>query len=307
MLLRRSPRMVLAAAIAIAAAWTAIRVGWVCGHGRLTAACPLATWIRRAPKAVVDQPLKKLGVIETPEEFAATFVIRNQGDAPLELCRGPSTCRCTVSELPDHPIPPGGRGEVHVGFSAAARRDTLKTGRLSQGVTVLSNDPDHPSVLLEIEATVRCRLAAAPSPITLAICSSELPLEEKRSARTLIYSQTWDRFELAAVRTSRRGITCRIERASAKELDPFQARSGYRVHVALPGDMPDGRFAESVEFAARPAASAEPPRPLELHIGGSVDGRVTVFGPKVDDHGVLRLGVLQDGQGRTRDHGDESP
>ncbi len=287
----------VAAAVAVAAAGTAISVAWVCGHSRLTAACPLGQWIQRAPKAVVDRPLKELGVIETPEEFAQTFVIRNQGDAPLELSRGPSTCRCTVTELPDRPIPPGGRGDVRVGFSAAARRDTLKSGRLSQSVSVLCNDPDNPSLLLRIEATVRCRLAAAPSPITLAIASSDLPREEKRSAQTLIYSQTWDRFELAAVRMSRRGMTCRIERAPAKELDPFQARSGYRVRVALPADMPDGRFAESVEFAARPAAPAGPPRPLELQIDGSVDGRVTIFGPKVDDHGVLRLGVLQEGQG----------
>jgi hypothetical protein len=60
--------------------------------------------------------------------------------------------------------------------------------------------------------------------------------------------------------------------------------------------MADGRFSEAVNLAARPAA-AEKLHRLELQIQGSVDGRVTLFGPKVDDHGVLRLGVLQRGEG----------
>ena len=48
--------------------------------------------------------------------------------------------------------------------------------------------------------------------------------------------------------------------AGQQELAPFQARSGYRVRVALPADMADGRFAESLDFAARPAGAAEGPR-----------------------------------------------
>ncbi len=92
-------------------------------------------------------------------------------------------------------------------------------------------------------------------------------------------------------------MTWRIRPATAKELEPFQARSGYRVRVTLPADMADGRFAESVEFVATPPAAAERPRSLELQIQGSVDGRVTLFGPKIDSHGVLRLGVLQEGEG----------
>jgi hypothetical protein len=91
-------------------------------------------------------------------------------------------------------------------------------------------------------------------------------------------------------------MTWRLRRAEQKDLAPFQARSGYRVRIALPADMADGRFAESVDFAARPAGSAEGPRGLELPIQGSVDGRVTVFGAKIDSNGVLRLGVMQAGQ-----------
>ncbi len=295
--LRRFPRIALAAAFAVAAG-TAATVAMPSLHraGAMATYLP-GPWRCQGPRAVVRQPFKQLGIIETPAQFAQTFLVRNQGDAPLELAPGPSTCKCTVTELPARPIPPGGQGEIRVAFSAATKHDTLKTGPLARSVSVLSNDPAHNQIVLTIAATVRCRLAAAPSPITLTIDSADLPAAEKRSAETLIYSQTWRRFELAAQRPSRPGMTWRIRPATAKELDPFQAHSGYHVGVTLPADLADGRFAESVEFVATPPAAAGAPHSLAVQIQGSVDGRVTLFGRKIDSHGVLRLGALQAGEG----------
>jgi hypothetical protein len=246
---------------------------------------------------VVEQPVKDLGIIETPEQFAQTFLIRNQGDTPLRLAPGPSTCKCTVTELPGRPIPPGGHAAVRVAFSPATLHDTLKSGPFSRSVIVLSNDPAHSQIVLTLSATVRCRLAAAPSPITLTIDAADLPAAEKRSAETVIYSQTWRRFELSAQKTSRPGMTWRVRPAMAEELEPLQARGGYHVRVTLPADLADGRFAESVEFLATPPAAAGEPRSLAVQIQGSVDGRVTFFGRKIDSHGTLRLGALQEGEG----------
>ena len=147
-------------------------------------------------------------------------------------------------------------------FGAATEHDTLKTGPLARSVSVLSNDPAHNQIVLTIAATVRCRLAAAPSPITLTIDSADLPAAEKRSAETLIYSQTWRRFELAAATVAARHDVG-IRPATAKELDPFQAHSGYHVGVTLPADLADGRFAESVEFVATPPAAAGAPIPWQ--------------------------------------------
>ena len=207
---RRFPRIALAAAIVAAAVVAATVALSARNHGGAVAAYLPGPWCRQGPRALVRQPLTDLGVIETPEQLLAhTFLIDNQGDTPLELAPGPSTCKCTVTELPKTPIPPGGRDEVRVAFSAATKRDTLKAGPFSRSVIVLSNDPAHGQIMLTIGATARCRLAVAPSPITLAIDSADLPTAEKRSAETLIYSQTWRRFELAALRSSRKGMTWR--------------------------------------------------------------------------------------------------
>ena len=150
---------------------------------------------------------------------------------------------------------------------------------MSRGVTVLTNDPDHQRINLAMEATVRYRLVASPAPITLSVRLGPA-VGGETLGRDLDLLPNVGSLRSGAARTSRKGMTWRLWPAGQQELAPFQARSGYRVRVALPADMADGRFAESVDFTARPAGAAEGPRGLELQIQGSIDGRVTLFGAR---------------------------
>ena len=294
---RRSSAFLLAAgivlgavaAVAVVAAIRELRMG-------MTAGQPLNRLLGRSPKAVVDQPVKQLGVIETPDEFSQAFVIRNEGDAPLQLTPGPSTCKCTVTECPKEPIPPGGKAVVKVGMRDATKHDALKTGFLSRGMTVLTNDPQHRKLFLGIEATVRRRLAAAPENITLSIRASDLAQAEKRSAETVIYSDTWKRFDLAVESVSRKGMKWRLQPAERKDIEPFLGRSGYRLRVTLPDNLPDGGFSETIRFTAKPAEAGQRPRSFQVSVQGSVEGRLTFYGRRLDIDKVLRLGVLQPGE-----------
>ena len=115
----------------------------------------------------MDKTPWDLGVIDGPEEFDHQFVIRNEGTAPLELRQGPSECKCTVSELPKEPVPPGGGAEIRVTFTEAAKKDTLKPGPFEEGIYVVTNDPEHEAIELKITATVHCRVVAETSPLVL--------------------------------------------------------------------------------------------------------------------------------------------
>ncbi len=252
--------------------------------------------ILTGPKAIVEQPEWDLGVIESPGEFKHSFIIRNEGNAPLLLSRGPSTCSCTVGKLPEKPIPPGGRAEVNVAFSNAAKKNELKAGPFSEGVTIRTNDPDRGNIFLKMSATVRRPLEIKPSPITLIINAAEDASAEKRSAAAFVYSQSWDHFDLAAVNKSREGMKWRIDPATEEQLKQSQARSGYHVVVTLPPDMADGEFKEWLELSAKPADAIGQPREMQLEIQGKIEGRLTIFGAKVDSNQVLRLGALNEGQ-----------
>lgn len=131
------------------------------------------------PKVVVDKPKRQLGTIDMPDEFVQEFVFRNEGDSPLQLAAGPSSCSCTATDLPERPIPPGGQATVHVGLTDATKHDTLKSGSLSRRMTVLTNDPNRPRVVLQMDATVVHRLLAQPADMTLSLQTSELSSETK--------------------------------------------------------------------------------------------------------------------------------
>jgi hypothetical protein len=296
--IRRSTAIVLTAAIGALFSGAIAAVAVVRSHRLETvseqASGPL---LARGPRAVVDRPHRILGVIDAPEEFAQEFAIRNEGDAPLQLTRGPSSCSCTVTNVPKEPLLPGGRAVVGVEMRARQKGDTLKVGALSRSMTVLTNDPEQPQIVLTIDATVHRRLAAEPPNISLVIQSSELSSEKARTGETIVYSQTWERFDLAVAKASRKGTTWRIEPATKKDLAPLDARSGYLVRVTVPADMPDGRFSDAVDFTVKPSGAAEKLQSLQLELHGSVDGRLTVYGRRIDANRALRLGVMQEGEG----------
>jgi hypothetical protein len=290
---RRFPVIVLALAVG------AVLVGTVVAMVAIRAHRPHALTTPRpneasggGPRAVVDKTPWELGVIDLPEEFDHKFVIRNEGTAPLQLRQGPSECACTVSELPHEPVPPGGRAEIRVNFSQSAQKDALKPGPFEEGIYVVTNDPQHEAIELKMTATVRRRLIAEPSPLVFNLQWSDLAAADKRSADTWIYSQRWEHFELEGNKPSWAGLTWQIEAATPQRLEELQARSGYRVAVTLPPEVPDGEFRGTLEFSAKPADAEEPPRTLELGIQGKVQGHLVFSGPKITGNQVLSLGML---------------
>jgi len=239
------------------------------------------------PRAVVGERKFELGVVESPDAFTHKFVIRNEGDAPLTLTRGASNCKCTITELPEAPVPPGGQVEVGVAFKLVPR-----TGFFSRGAKILTNDPENPELLLGLEGTVHRRLAAEPDAITMSV-----PFSGDRTASTTVFSQIWKQFQLAVVKRSNRGMRCRIVPASKEELDKAKALCGYRVEVELSPDMPDGHFSDYVELTASPNDSADSPQSLSLQVQGNIYGRLTFHGAKIDDQRVLHLGTVRAGEG----------
>jgi hypothetical protein len=272
------------------------------------------------PKAVIDHSTRELGVIESAAEMEPTFIIRNEGQTPLQLRRGPTSCACTTTKLPDRPVPPGGRAEVQMVISESAKKDQLKPGPFSRDLHVLTNDPDHSDIVLRVTATVNRRVNVVPSPATMAIDSSKPLSPQERSLDVWVYSERWEEFDLSVAKLSRPQMQWRIEPATTAKLKEIEARHGYKVAVTLPPDMAEGRFAEWIEFAAREKGGKGVRNDLpvdwqrlragpgllseailgvavcRLEIQGRVNGRLTFYSPKIVDRNVLQLGTRPQGQ-----------
>lgn len=100
------------------------------------------------PQAVVVETLFDAGRVAKGEEIVHDFVIRNEGDAPLHITDVRPACGCTVADY-DETIPPGESGKVH-----AVLDTSTENGGISKGITVLTDDPETPRVVLTIRAVV---------------------------------------------------------------------------------------------------------------------------------------------------------
>jgi hypothetical protein len=249
------------------------------------------------PRIVVDELDHDLGVIDSSAQCAHTFLVRNEGTAPLLLRRGSTTCKCTMSELPSHPIPPGGCAAVRVASKirddAAEFFSDDKKGVFSHGATIFTNDPDQPAVTLSIQGAIRACLRAEPPRIVF----SQLGRGESRSGCVLVYSQVWDAFAISSVRSSCIGLTWQIEPATRGSLDERGARSGYHLRVTVLPDLPGGPFREWLQLSIQPAGESDSLRSLKLDVVGEVARSVSVYGPRLCGGDTVRLGAIQAGTG----------
>src|SRR4030095_2808574 len=108
------------------------------------------------PKIVAAEPIKDMGTVAKGEKIVNDFLIRNEGDAVLEIMNVRPACGCTVAEF-DKTIAPGQTGKIH-----AVVDTTTFNGPISKGVTVFSNDPDTPQVELTIRAKVEPFVSVKP-------------------------------------------------------------------------------------------------------------------------------------------------
>src|SRR5688500_8060497 len=68
--------------------------------------------------AVVNGEMHDFGKMDRNAKESHAFIIRNEGDAPLKLEKGETTCKCTVSDLKGNSLAPGEETEVLLEWTA---------------------------------------------------------------------------------------------------------------------------------------------------------------------------------------------
>lgn len=245
-----------------------------------------------APVAVLDEPQHQFGVMDPNQVGRHDFVIRNEGDAPLKLMPLTTTCTCTMAEIDNPLVLPGGVARVHMEWKTGAKQLPL----FLQGGDIATNDPNHELIELRVRGSVRLQLGADPPQLIFPAVSPTARAEHE----TLVYSRVWDDFRISAVTSSLEGIEWTLSPADAAELENTEARSGYRLCVTLPDDLPQGDFRGWVRFDVNPAAGEKehaPAHTYELPIEGRVLRRLAVYGAAINSLGVVNLGTSTAGEG----------
>jgi hypothetical protein len=244
--------------------------------------------LQPAPVAVASETFHNLGVIDPTDECEHEFVIRNEGNAPLRLARGGTSCDCTMSHLPEGEIPPGAQVPVRV-----TTKLDKQEGEFNHSASILTNDPKRPSIALRIAGVVRKYVAAHPPGLSLGSIKRGQP----QSAETVVYSEVWDDFNISDVRASNPELEWEIAAVEPASLQSLGAKSGHRIKVTLPPRTSSGSIHERLELLASPGADA-PARSLVIDIAALVKSRMYLEGPKYNGVlGVLNLGPLAFGEG----------
>lgn len=98
---------------------------------------------------------------EGPIEF--TFTLTNAGEKTLRIENVRPSCGCTVADVSDKSIQPGGSATITGTLDLPGR-----SGPISKSLTVLSNDPERPALALNIKGNLIRKIYFEPSGLSFA-------------------------------------------------------------------------------------------------------------------------------------------
>lgn len=104
------------------------------------------------PRIVVPETRYDFGRIGPQDMVERTFILRNEGQAPLTISRAYTTCGCTTAEFSSSVIPPGKVATVKVIFDAGFHDTAGQTVR--RGIIIENNDPNQPQSEIWVQAAV---------------------------------------------------------------------------------------------------------------------------------------------------------
>jgi len=126
--------------------------------------------VARPARAVISATKVDLGKVPRGKRAAATFVVTNTGESPLEISSKPH-CGCTVV-YHDKVIPPGRRGALTTEIATSSL-----SGNFHKTVELWTNDPEHRVFQLALAGSVVEAVEIAPSPHPAVNLKMEGPTE----------------------------------------------------------------------------------------------------------------------------------
>jgi hypothetical protein len=195
----------------------------------------------KAPHLTVVEPVKDFGTVPKGEKLDWSFLVKNTGNADLEIIAARPSCGCTVADF-DKIIKPGQTGKV------TAHVDTTNfAGPIAKAVTLDTNDPSTPSAQVTIHAIVKPYVEAHPAGFVRFNM-----LQGDTDVQTVtLYSEETEPFEILKVEVPQPWIKVDYKKIEDQSLAvPAVGRTGqnqYRVNITAGGpDAKVGPLAEKV-------------------------------------------------------------
>ncbi|MFP6765548.1 MAG: DUF1573 domain-containing protein [Planctomycetaceae bacterium] len=237
------------------------------------------------PEAVFEETHHHFGVMKHLTSSSHKFIVRNEGEGPLELKAGDTTCQCTVGELGENVVPPGESTVVELKW-------TIKNPAtwFEHTANIHTNDSSNEIVTLTIGGFVGRDLLIKPEG-TWSMGNIGKSADSRFEGWVL--SELHEDMELIAAEVTGDTLSAEYEKLTAEEIEkqhrlgtfvdlafpskkPPPPLTGYRVIIRPVKDVVIGQFAYNLSFTAR-LNDTLPEIRQEIAVTGVKSGPVDFF------------------------------
>lgn len=238
------------------------------------------------PRLVVDEDHYEFGMLDPHSTNSHTFVVRNEGDAPLQLKVQKTSCKCTIGKLGSEIVAPGGETNVILTWNAG-----YKVDRYQQVATLRTNDPVRPKLELSVGGQIRAELVM-PEAVEL----KTIDRGEFAKGSFVVYSQLSHDFYLDSATSDLPAFQSFVEPLSLDDpsLLDSEAKWAWKITVSSSGTG-RGKFQGVVHLDFR---STETGKSIERTIlaSGKVRAPINFYGPDIHMSEGLDFGTLDSGK-----------
>jgi hypothetical protein len=218
-----------------------------------------------------------------------TFEIINEGDAPLTLALGKTTCKCTSFSFEKGELAPGERTKVKLEW-------TVKTGdsMFEQSAELLTNDPQNKTLPLTIHGTVVDTVRPDRTQFVL----GDLSANEPQTFRMRIHAFIDKDFQIEKHEWAKKESADHFS-VEFKPLTPEQiaeepgAVSGVELALTVAPGLPLGPFSQTLKLTSNLPTHD----PIEIPVYATLVSDISLAGSGVSaDKLVVNMGVLDQGR-----------
>lgn len=220
------------------------------------------------PKVFVEETMHSFGTMGVGKTRSHIFIVKNEGDAPLKLQKGSSTCKCTVADLENEELKPGDSVEIELEW-----KPTDADSHFLQTATIHTNDPAMREISLSISGAVEANVRAFPSEEWN---FGDIDVTAKKiSIVTRIVSRN-TKFDLVDFTASVPRTKCTWTPMSEDELKELEATHGYHVTTEVTGPIPIGSLGGELTLHTKGPTAADEVNDVHIPIAGQCRGPLKI-------------------------------
>ncbi len=226
------------------------------------------------PKAeIVGGAEYDFGTMLHGETMSHEFTVRNVGDAPLQLERAGSTCKCTVGDMEKNVLQPGEETVVRLTWTAQSILPAY-----GQTATFRTNDPQKSELKFGVTGQIAGSFVIEPAELDL----GDVPVTEPTEKSFYVFCYLPDSKELTGFRwtnTNTQDYVSIYNEPVPVEETPYErhrtAVVAHKVVVTLDKGLPLGPLSSRIQFQTDLADNVGT---LELPVTGRVTSDISLVG-----------------------------